>query len=176
MSGDNHRQPQSVESIREHRAQRLLAQPQPPNRSHEVDAHLYRLWIHLPRPQAGTSRKLTRVMQKHRPVLHAEAVLTFTFSVQPGTRLFSGHSAAEVVSHFRVAPQRFGKRGILVSPASKCQTSRRRRGHAQETPALWTTLSYLADYDPEVGFSVVMVTAVPAKRGYRKHPVSGKIL
>jgi hypothetical protein len=106
MSGDNHGQPHRVESIRKHSAQRLLAQPQPPSRSHEMDAHLYRLWIHLPRPQAGTPGKLTRVTQKHRPVLHTGAALTFTFYIEPGMGLFSGHRAAEEVSHFRVAPQR----------------------------------------------------------------------
>src|ERR1700744_6150934 len=99
MSGDNHRQPQRIECIREHRAQRLLAQSQPPSRSHEVDAQLYRHWSHLPRPQASTPRKLTRVTQKHRPVLHAEALLTFTFYIEPGMRLLSAHSPAEVVSY-----------------------------------------------------------------------------
>src|SRR5271156_2894275 len=92
-----------------------------------MDARFYRLWIHLPLPQAGTPCKLARLAQKHRPVLYTEAVFTFPFYIKPVMRLFPGHSAAEVVRHFRIAPQRFSERGIVVSPASKCQTGRRRR-------------------------------------------------
>jgi hypothetical protein len=58
MSGDNHRQAERFESIREHCTQSLFAEPQSPGRPHEMDASLYRVWIHLPLPQAGTPCEL----------------------------------------------------------------------------------------------------------------------
>ena len=73
--------------------------------------------IHLPLPQPGTPCKFARLTQKHRPVLHAEAVLTFPFDLQPPAGLFRRHSPAKIASHFRIAPQCFGKRSIVFSPA-----------------------------------------------------------
>src|SRR6202012_3661001 len=124
MSGDNRWQAQRIESMGEHCAQSLLTQPVPPGRPHEVAASLDCFWVHLPWPQAGTTGKLACFAYKHRPVLHPEMGLTFTFCMKPVMCLVSGHRDAEVMRHFRIAPQRFGKPEIFVSPAAKCQTSR----------------------------------------------------
>src|ERR1700761_3931280 len=51
--------------------------------------------------------------------------------------LFRGQSAAEVVRHFGVAPQRFSERGVSVSPAAKSQTGCRRRNHAQASSSIY---------------------------------------
>jgi hypothetical protein len=74
--------------------------------------------------EAGASDVLLRFEKENRPILDVVSGAEINFCVQPFSNFFKGERAADEACHFRVSPERRGKRQIRARPLTKTETPR----------------------------------------------------